>query len=183
MYPVSANPRARTSSAARDSPRMRGAPVRSTRRSPTAPAMPFRNPHDLGSEAEPDAVHEVLLAHQAASNRATWAVTSRRTAPTALCRYTPTSFAKSFPLPIGTTPSATSAPPGNGVTRSPPHARLPSPPTATTRLRPRLHRARRELRAVARPRGPLHSTDHPWCWNSRAMGSSARAAAPRPAAG
>jgi len=83
-------------------------------------------------------------------------VTSRRTAPTALCRYTPTSFAKSFPLPIGTTPSATSAPPGE---RSNPFATsctVPSPPTATTRCAPACTARAASSVAVARPRGPLH---------------------------
>src|SRR5437867_4087747 len=121
--------------------------------------MAFRTRTTSGPKPNPTLLTKYSPQTRPASNLAVCAVTSRRTARTGLCRYTPASLAKSFPLPIGTTPSATSPPP-------------PTPPVTQQSvrhvvhgavaahghdpLRPSLHRARRELRAVARSLGALH---------------------------
>src|SRR5882762_8502934 len=145
--------------------------------------MPLRTRTTSGPKPNPTLFTKYSPHTRPASNRAVWAVTSRRTARTGLCRYTPASFAKSFPLPIGTTPRATSPPPWQ---RSNPFATsctVPSPPTATIRCAPAC--TARAASSAPWPGRSVRSTstDHPWWWNSRAMGSSARAAAPRPAAG
>ena len=72
--------------------------------------MALRTRTTSGPKPNPTLFTKYSSQTRPASNRVVWAVTSRCTARTGLYRYTPASFAKSFPLPIGTTPSATSAP-------------------------------------------------------------------------
>src|SRR3989454_5745953 len=102
MFPVSANPRARTSK--------RGGRNRANARNtgtkydakPESPGMAFRTRTTSGPKPKPTLFTKYSPQTSPASNRAVRAVTSRCTARTGLCRYTPASFAKSFPVPIGT---------------------------------------------------------------------------------
>src|SRR5690348_3375421 len=143
--------------------------------------MPFRTLTTSGPNPNPTLLTKYSPAARPASKVAVWAVTSRCTARIGLCRYTPVSFAKSFPVPIGTTPSAVSPPCSSRPLAT--SCTVPSPPRATTQSAP----ARAACDASSAP-WPGHwvrvtSTAHPWRRNSRATGSRARAAAPRPAAG
>src|SRR2546430_8008503 len=183
MFPVSANPRARTSK--------RGGRKRANARNtgtkydakPESPGMAFRTRTTSGPKPKPTLFTKYSPQTSPASNRAVRAVTSRCTARTGLCRYTPASFAKSFPVPIGTTPSATSPPLPWRSTPFATSCTVPSPPTATMRCAPACTARAASSAPWPGPSVRSTSTDHPWRWNSRAMGSSARAAAPRPAAG
>src|SRR5205809_1312673 len=183
MYPVSANPRERISK--------RGGRKRAHARShgttyaanPESPGMVLRTRTTSGPKPKPTLFTKYSPQTRPTSNLAVRAVTSRRTARAGLCRYTPASFAKSLPLPIGTTPSATSPPLPWRSTPFATSCTVPSPPTATIRCAPAPTACAASSAPWPGPSVRATSTDHPWWWNSRAIGSSARAAAPRPAAG
>src|SRR6266550_3593337 len=133
MFPVSANPRARTSK--------RGGRNRANARNtgtkydakPESPGMAFRTRTTSGPKPKPTLFTKYSPQTSPASNRAVRAVTSRCTARTGLCRYTPVTQ-----HPVRHIVHGAVAAYGHDA------------------LRPRLHRARRELRAVARPFGALH---------------------------
>ena len=183
MYPVSANPRERISKRGGRKPANARKTGTKYDANPESPGMALRTRTTSGPKPNPTLFTKYSPQTSPASNLAVRAVTSRRTARTGLCRYTPTSFAKSLPLPIGTTPSATSPP---APCRSSPLATsctVPSPPTATMRCAPACTACAASCAPWPGASVRSTSTDHPWRWNSRAMGSSARAAAPRPAAG
>ena len=110
MYPVSANPGARTSK--RGGRKPANARTTGTRydRKPVSPGMALRTRTTSGPKPKPMLFTKYSPRARPTSNATTRAVTSRRTARSGLWRYTPTSLAKSFPVPIGTTPSWTSPP-------------------------------------------------------------------------
>src|SRR2546426_12735085 len=92
MFPVSANPRAGTSK--------RGGRKRANARNtgtkydakPESPGMAFRTRTTPGPKPKPTLFTKYSPQTSPASNRAVRAVTSRCTARTGLCRYTPASF-------------------------------------------------------------------------------------------
>jgi len=134
MYPDSAYSVERSSSrGARNPANARYTGMRYERK-PLSPGMALRTRTTAGPKPSP----MVLTKHSSStcptSNRRTWAVARRRTARTGAWPYIPTSFAKSFPVPTGTTPSDAAA-----LSRRSPFATsctVPSPPTATTQVAP-----------------------------------------------